>query len=107
MLKVGIKRRRTKAQIEQDKEEVILRDLDQREKMAELEDLRKRVLEAEQQAFNNKAAATLLSNMITNGTAKQTSGGSIVVNAKDGEQEFSVDMPHHDGSQQIPLADQQ
>ena len=43
MLKIGIKRRRTKAQIEQDKEEVILRDLDQQEKMAELEDLRKRI----------------------------------------------------------------
>ena len=70
MLKIGIKRRRTKAQIEQDKEEVILRDLDQQEKMAELEDLRKRILEAELIANTNKAAATLLSNMITNGTAK-------------------------------------
>ena len=99
MLKIGIKRRRTKAQIEQDKEEVILRDLDQQEKMAELEDLRKRIQEAELIANTNKAAATLLSNMITNGTAKQTSEGSIVVNAKDGEQEFSVPMPFHDGSQ--------
>ena len=50
MLKVGCKRRRTKAQIVADKEDIVLQEMQQEEAMEELTRLRGRVQEAEQQA---------------------------------------------------------
>ena len=47
MLKIGCKRRRTKAQITSDKEDIILQEMQQDEAMEELARLRSRVQEAE------------------------------------------------------------
>jgi len=67
MLKLGVKRRRTQAQIKEDKEDIILQEIQQQEAMEELAALRNRVQEAEEQATTNKAAAELMSQMIVAG----------------------------------------
>ena len=61
MLKIGVKRRRTQAQIKSDKEDIVLEEIQQQEAMEELARLRSRVQEAEHQAATNKAAAELMS----------------------------------------------
>ena len=43
MLKVGVKRRRTQAQIKEDKESIILQEMQQESAMEELANLRNRV----------------------------------------------------------------
>ena len=61
MLKIGVKRRRTQAQIKSDKEDIVLEEMQQQEAMEELTTLRRRIQEAENQAATNKAAAELMS----------------------------------------------
>ena len=86
MLKVGVKRRRTQAQIKDDKEDIILQEMQQQEAMGELANLRARVQEAEQQATTNKAAAELMSQLIVAGHVIQEADEQVVINAKDGVQ---------------------
>ena len=81
MLKVGVKRRRTQAQIKDDKEDIILQEMQQQEAMEELANLRGRVQEAEHQATTNKAAAELMSQMIVAGHVIQEADEQVVINA--------------------------
>ena len=67
MLKKDSKRRRTKAEIEEQKQEEILKRQKLEEDMEELANLRARMQEAEQIALNNKGAADLMSQMINAG----------------------------------------
>ena len=84
MLKVGNKRRRTKAQIKKEKQEEQMQQLQQQQAMAELNDLRKRIELAEYTANTNKVAGAIIDQMLNSGIAKQTAQNSIVVNAVDG-----------------------
>ena len=71
MLKVGVKRRRTKAQIqEQEREELEERER-QQSALAELAELRAQVQHARHQAETNRAAALIVNNMINLGMARQ------------------------------------
>ena len=108
MLKIGIKRRRTKAQIAQDNEEEVLKLSEQQEALAELARLRRRVQEAEHAAANNVGAAKLMSHMINAGQIKQDGEESIILNAVGGVQRFGVNeglqeiIPHEeDGNDQL------
>ena len=67
MLKKDSKRRRNKAEIEEQKQEEILKRQKLEEDMEELANLRARMQEAEQIALNNKGAADLMSQMINAG----------------------------------------
>ena len=81
MLKKESKRRRTRAEIEEQKQEETLKRQKLAEYMQELQSLRARMQEAEQQALNNKGAAELLSQMINAGHVRQDSQNTIVLNA--------------------------
>ena len=93
MLKIGIKRRRTQAQIREDQVEEIVKQEEQESKLAELAELRGRVQEAERQANSNKAAAELMSQMINAGHVHQDADDQIVLNAAEGVQRFGVGLP--------------
>ena len=69
MCKVGNKRRRTMAQIKEDKKQAILDEQEQNAAMAELASLRQRMAQAEQMALNNQASADVLNKMIKSGAA--------------------------------------
>ena len=57
MCKVGNKRRRTKAQIKEDKRQAVLKEHEQQNAMNELAILRQRVQQAEQKATENQASS--------------------------------------------------
>ena len=57
MMKVGSKRRRTKNEIDEQKQEEILKQQKLEADLQELADLRARVHEAESRALNNEGAA--------------------------------------------------
>ena len=96
MLKIGIKRRRTKAQIENDKQEEILREQDQQVKLAELADLRRRIELAEHTATTNKAAGIVISQMMSKGHLKLGENDSVILTDVNGEHSFGVNLPKQD-----------
>ena len=67
MLKIGVKRRRTKAEIEEQKQEEIRKEQKIVAELQELAGLRERVQQAEKIAIDNKGAATVLNQMINSG----------------------------------------
>ena len=64
MLKAGIKRRRTQQEIQEEKEELELREQDTQAKLAQFEELQRKYNEAKQEAENGKSATIILSEMI-------------------------------------------
>ena len=93
MLKVGSKRRRTKREIEEEKEDEASKQQKLESDMRELASLRGRVQQAEQQADSNKAAAELMSQMIQAGHLHQDANDQVVLNAEEGLQRFGVGLP--------------
>ena len=93
MLKVGSKRRRTKAQVKADKEAAAHKDEQDASTLAELAQLRARVQGLENEANQGKAASSLLSQMISAGHVEQDSEQTIIVHAKSGAHRFGVDQP--------------
>ena len=57
MLKVGSKRRRTKAELDEEKQNEVLKQQKLESDMQELANLRNRVIDAEQRAENNAGGA--------------------------------------------------
>ena len=93
MLKVGSKRRRTKAEIDDEKEQEALKQQKLEVDLQELTNLRSRIQEAEEQANTNKAAAELMSQMINAGHVQQDAQDQVVINAAAGIQRFGVGLP--------------
>ena len=93
MLKVGSKRRRTKREIEEEKEDEAVKQQKLESDMRELANLRGRVQQAEQQADSNKAAAELMSQMIVAGHLHQDANDQVVLNGEEGVQRFGVGLP--------------
>ena len=93
MLKVGSKRRRTKAEIEDEKEQEALKQQKLESDLQELANLRGRIQEAEEQANTNKAAAELMSQMINAGHVQQDAQDQVMINAAAGIQRFGVGLP--------------
>jgi len=93
MLKVGSKRRRTKAEIEDEKEQEALKQQKLESDLQELANLRGRIQEAEEQANTNKAAAELMSQMINAGHVQQDAQDQVIINAAAGIQRFGVGLP--------------
>ena len=87
-MKVGSKRRRTKAQIQADEQEVLKNEMETQQKFEELEMLRQRIGQLEQQADTGKAASNILSKMIASGVAAQDEDSNVIVNAVGGNQKF-------------------
>ena len=64
MLKIGMKRRRTKAQVDADKEEADLREESMRVTEQQSQLLKDRVAELEAVGLNNHNAADILNNLL-------------------------------------------
>ena len=79
MCKVGNKRRRTKAQIKEDKRQAVLKEHEQQNAMNELAILRQRVQQAEQKATENQVSSQVLMKMIQSGKAKMGDNDSIII----------------------------
>ena len=64
MLKIGMKRRRTKAQVDADREEAELRDESMRSALEQTKLLKDRIAQLEASGQNNHNAADILSNLL-------------------------------------------
>jgi len=79
MLKVGIKRRRTKTQIDQEKEEAELRELAVNNSLLENEQLKQQVEQMKSNVHSNSEATRILSELMAQGLVKQDEAGNIEV----------------------------
>ena len=64
LLKVGVKRRRTKTQIDQDKEEALLKEQSASQALEQHAQLQNQLVQMEQEGENNRKAATILSELM-------------------------------------------
>ena len=90
MLKAGSKRRRTKREIEEDKQEELDKENEYRSKVARLEMIELQLQASEEQVRVNRQAADLVSDMINAGVIQQESENTFVVANIDQEQRFDV-----------------
>ena len=90
MLKAKSKRRRTKRQIEEDKQEELDKENEYRSKVARLEMIELQLQASEEQVRVNRQAADLVSDMINAGVIQQESENTFVVANNNQEQRFDV-----------------
>jgi hypothetical protein len=90
MLKVGSKRRRTKAQIMAEKEEEEKQNAEQVIKLASVNQLEDRINQLENQVQNGKAASSLMSQFINAGLVQQTSDDSFIIHGSHGDRDFKA-----------------
>ena len=90
-MKVGSKRRRTKNEIEDQKQEEVLKQQKLEADMQELANLRQRVQAAEDRALNNEGAAQLMHHMRDAGLVEPAGDNQINVNAPGGVRRFDVE----------------
>ena len=88
MLKIGSKRRRTKKEIEDEKQEKLLKEQMVAEKMAQFEEMSKKIELLSKDNENNKAAAQILSDMLSKGDCIQQPDGSIVMSASPSKRKY-------------------
>ena len=79
LLRVGIKRRRTKTQIEEEKQEAELRERAVNESLVENEQLKSQLPQMQHQGQNNQKAADILSELLSKGLITQDGSGNIDV----------------------------
>ena len=79
LLRVGIKRRRTKTQIEEEKQEAELRERAVNESLVENEQLKSQLTQMQNQGQNNQKAADILSELLSKGLITQDDSGNIDV----------------------------
>ena len=90
LCKVGNKRRRTKAQIKEDKRQAILKEQEQQDAMEELLMLRQQIRDKELQAQENQASAQVIKHMLQTGAAKLGDGGGITVQPAQSAFEYGI-----------------
>ena len=90
MLKAGSKRRRTKREIEEDKQEELDKENEYRSKVARLEMIELQLQASEEQVRVNRQAADLVSDMINAGVIQQESENTFVLANNNQEQRFDV-----------------
>ena len=77
MLKIGAKRRKTKAEIEELKEEERIKEQAIQDKLAQFDRMAKQIAELQQENNNNKIAKTILQDMIDKGEAVADDDGHV------------------------------
>ena len=88
MLKTESKRRRTKQQIEEDKQTELAKENAMRTQLAQIQEMQAQKDQAEQAAHSNRSAAILMSDLINAGIVKQLSSSSFIALGPKGEQQF-------------------
>ena len=77
MLKIGAKRRKTKAEIEELKEEERLKEEAIQDKLASFDRMAKQIAELQQENNNNNIATNILKGMIEKGDAIADDQGNV------------------------------
>ena len=90
MMKAGSKRRRTKRQIEEEKQEELAKENEYRSKMARLDMVEQELLASQEQVRVNRQAADLVSDMINAGVIQQETESTFVVANSNQAQRFDV-----------------
>ena len=86
---MGIKRRRTKTQIGQEREEALLREQNINMSQEQTQMLKHRVAELESTGLNNSNAAEILSNLLAQGICVQDENGGISIPSASKERPMS------------------
>ena len=89
-MKAGSKRRRTKRQIEEEKQEELAKENEYRSKMARLDMVEQELLASQEQVRVNRQAADLVSDMINAGVIQQETESTFVVANSNQAQRFDV-----------------
>ena len=92
MLKSESKRRRTKKEIEEQKQSELERENEIRTKLARLEQVEAELQVANEQAQINKQAAVLVSDMINKGVVQQQDENSFIAMGQEGPERFDYDQ---------------
>lgn len=90
LLKVGSKRRRTKAQIKAEKEAEEAKQSEVNKKIARISQLEAQIDSLQNQANQGKAAADLMSQFMNAGLVQQTSDHSFLVHGSHGDRSFKA-----------------
>ena len=93
MFKVGSKRRRTKVEIEEAKEEERLRDLERDQQQQRIDELEARLRQMQQDGQNGAKAAAILSNWIEEGSVILDQNGDCVIQGGQQEQQRQGQIP--------------
>lgn len=79
IMKAGSKRRRTKLEIDEAKEEERLRQTGRDRQQQQIQELEARLMSAEQSSQNNGTAARILQNWIEEGSVLQNESGDCMI----------------------------
>ena len=96
MLKIGSKRRRTRQEIEEDKQNELEKENEFRSNQARITELEAQLAQMEQQAEHNRSAAVLVNDLMKGGVVKQKGGSSFVADGVDGPVHFDYGNPDED-----------
>ena len=77
-MKIGSKRRRSKQQIADEKDEAMIKQQAIDDKLAKMEKLQAELADAQQQILDNQSASELVTNMIDQGFVKMNQEGVMV-----------------------------
>ena len=94
MLKIGSKRRRTRREIEEQKQSELERENDIRTKLARLDMVEQQLRRANEQNEINKKATRVMSDLINAGVVREEAENSFVVQNVDRAQRFEYEMPN-------------
>ena len=78
MLKIGSKRRRTKAEIKAEKEETVRKELEIQQKLAAADQMQAQFLALQDQAQNNQNAHDILCDFLKKGVLVKDSEGNVL-----------------------------
>ena len=87
MLKAESKRRRTKAQIQQEKQDAIQKELEINEKLANFDKMQQEYQALQMQAQSNLAAAEILTDLVKKGVLDKDENGIVSVSPQKQNQE--------------------
>ena len=79
MIKAGAKRRRTRVELEEARQEESLREEGRNRQQQQIEELQAQIRRMQEDTHNNQAAANILNSWIEEGSVLQADDGSIVL----------------------------
>ena len=87
LMKVGTKRKRTKKEIAEDKQEEIAKEVEATANIAELSRLKEKVRKLESESKKGKQATSIVNQMVGAGMVIQDGEDSIILNGNEGAQQ--------------------
>ena len=87
LMKVGTKRKRTKKEIAEDKQEEIAKEVEAAANIAELSRLKEKVRKLESESKKGKQATSIVNQMVGAGMVIQDGEDSIILNGNEGAQQ--------------------